>query len=132
MLPLKLQLHNFMSYGVSVEPLDFSELHLVVLSGQNGVGKSSLLEAITWAVWGKARVASDNDLIRLGEKEMEVTFDFEVEGHEYRIVRKRQKKSRGGTTVLEFQGKKKKEFASLTEPTIKETVSYTHLRAHET
>lgn len=121
MLPLRLTVHNFMSYGVSVDPLDFTELNLVVLSGENGVGKSSLLEAINWAVWGKARVASDNDLIRLGEKEMEVSFDFEAEGETYRIIRKRQRKSRGGSTILEFQGRSDNEFVSLTEPTIKET-----------
>ncbi|MDD4351474.1 MAG: SMC family ATPase [Candidatus Gracilibacteria bacterium] len=121
MLPLKLELKNFMSYGLKVQPVDFAELNLVVLSGENGVGKSSLLEAITWAVWGKARVASDNDLIRIGQIEMEVIFDFEVDEEKYRIIRKRQRKSRGGATILEFQGLKADEYISLTEPTIKDT-----------
>jgi len=98
MLPIKLQLHNFMSYGENVEPLDFRGLDLVCFSGYNGVGKSSLLEAITWALWGKARAKSDDDLIRLGSEEMWVDFEFELEGARYRAIRKRikKKKKKGG------------------------------------
>ncbi|NQV00151.1 MAG: SMC family ATPase, partial [Parcubacteria group bacterium] len=98
MLPVKLQLHNFMSYGEEVEPLDFRGVDLACISGNNGVGKSTLLEAITWVLWGKSRAKSDDDLIRLGIEEMWVDFEFELEGTNYRVVRKRtkKKKKKGG------------------------------------
>ncbi len=54
MIPLKLRLHNFMCYREE-QSLDFSGIHLACLTGDNGHGKSTLLDAITWALWGKAR-----------------------------------------------------------------------------
>ena len=54
MIPLKLTLHNFLCYR-DPAPLDFSGLHLACLSGNNGHGKTALLDAMTWALWG-ARV----------------------------------------------------------------------------
>ena len=50
-------------------PLDFSGMHLACLSGDNGNGKSALLDAMTWALWGEARASAD-ELIRLGTDEM--------------------------------------------------------------
>lgn len=87
-----------MSYGENVESLDFQGLDLACLSGDNGVGKSTLLESVTWALWGKSRAKSDDDLIRLGSEEMWVDFEFELEGSRYRVVRKRikRKKKKGG------------------------------------
>jgi len=46
MLPLKLSLRNFMCYR-DPDPLDFSGIHLACLAGDNGHGKSALLDAWT-------------------------------------------------------------------------------------
>ncbi|MBI3261375.1 AAA family ATPase, partial [Candidatus Berkelbacteria bacterium] len=127
MIPVKLTLHNFLSYADA--ELDFGPFDLAVLTGPNGVGKSSLLEAITWCVWEQAR-ASANELIRQGEQVMWTEFIFEHEGGVYRIVRRRVRKSRGGETTLEFQVRDKKQetrnqeletWQSLTEGTIRLT-----------
>ncbi|MBI3495627.1 AAA family ATPase [Candidatus Berkelbacteria bacterium] len=129
MIPVKLTLHNFLSYRDAT--LEFSGFDLAVLSGNNGVGKSSLLEAITWCVWEQARAASTDDLIHQGENAMWVEYVFEHEGVLYRIVRRRQKRARGGETTLEFQIKPGllpvntpgvlSEWRSLTEGTIRQT-----------
>src|SRR5687767_12247033 len=74
MVPLKLQLRNFMCYRGSNNSIDFSHIHLACLAGDNGHGKSALLDAMTWALWGKARARRDDDLITHGETEMEVHF----------------------------------------------------------
>ncbi len=37
-----------------------------------GHGKSAIVDAMTWALWGKTRAKSDDDLIHLGESEGEV------------------------------------------------------------
>ena len=63
MVPLKLTLKNFLCYRGDVPPLDFSGIHLACLSGQNGHGKSALLDAITWALWGKARARDDSTVL---------------------------------------------------------------------
>ena len=66
MIPLKLTLHNFMCYR-DPAPLDFSGMHLACLSGNNGHGKSAILDAMTWALWGKARSNQADELIHLGQ-----------------------------------------------------------------
>jgi len=106
MIPIKLAMRNFMPYRDNVPPLSFDGIHTACISGDNGNGKSALIDAMTWALWGKTRAKSDDDLIHQGQTEMEVEFDFAVGGQSYRIIRKHSKpKSRGrsGQTILEFQ-----------------------------
>ncbi len=127
MIPVKLQLHNFLSYK-EPQPLDFQSFNLAVLSGNNGVGKSSILEAMTWAIWGQTRAASDDELIHQGEHGMWVEFIFEHEGGLYRIVRKRELKKSAGQSFLELQTKTQKKlllddvgWQSIAEVTLKAT-----------
>jgi len=106
MIPFNLKLRNFMCYRDNVPPLSFEGIHTACLAGENGNGKSALIDAMTWALWGKARARSDDDLVHTTEKEMEVEFDFAVGGQPYRVIRKRAKPRRSsgaGQSVLEFQ-----------------------------
>ncbi len=102
MIPKKLSLTNFMCYRQAT--LDFAGIHVACLVGDNGAGKSALLDALTWAVWGKSRLGArrDDDLIRLGEDEMVVEFTFELGQHAYRVLRRR-KAGKRGSTLLDFQ-----------------------------
>ncbi len=88
MILQSISLHNFMSYADAY--LDLSLINVACLSGNNGAGKSALLDATTWAIWEKGRAPSD-ELIRLGQKEMWVELIFSHEGNTYRIRRSRQK-----------------------------------------
>src|SRR5579859_4321058 len=94
MLPVRLELRNFLAYRTP-GPLSFEGLTLACLSGRNGAGKSSLLDAMTWALWGRARAKTDDEMIHLGQEEMYVIFDFRQDEVLYRVVRKRSKKGRG-------------------------------------
>ncbi len=94
MLPVRLELSNFLAYSTRTV-ISFEGLNLACLSGPNGAGKSSLLDAITWAMWGRARADKDDDLIHLGQEEMYIIFDFRQDHTLYRVVRKRTKKGRG-------------------------------------
>ena len=96
MIPKKLTLKNFMSYGEEPVTLDFEGMNVVCLSGDNGNGKSALLDAMTWALWGKTRASGvgavqEDSLIRLGATDMEVRFEFQLNHDRYRVVRKRKK-----------------------------------------
>ncbi len=88
MIPTRITLKNFLSYR-GVESIDFQGLGLACLSGENGAGKSALLDALTWSVWGQSRAQRDIELISLGESETEVTFEFRMGVREYRIMRRR-------------------------------------------
>ncbi|MEI2688234.1 MAG: SMC family ATPase [Anaerolineae bacterium] len=121
MIPLKLTLHNFMCYR-DPAPLDFSGLHLACLSGNNGHGKSAILDAMTWALWGKARSNQADDLIHLGESDMKVDFEFGLESHRYRVIRSRERRGRAGKSDLQLQiWQDGGDWRALTEPTIRDT-----------
>jgi len=109
-----------MCYGEDIPPLDFSGLHVACLSGENGAGKSALLDAMTWALWGKSRAHRDDDLVHQGSVEMEVEFEFALGENRYRVIRKRDTR-RGGKSVLELQVWDNERFRPLTEPTIRQT-----------
>ena len=98
MIPLRLRISGFLSYRDPVE-IDFTTFDLACISGQNGAGKSSLLDAIIWSLFGQAR-KRDDSLVNLQSKAAEVTFTFEYESNVYRVQRAL---PRGKTTVLEFQ-----------------------------
>ena len=101
MIPTRLEMQNFLAYRAP-EPIAFEGIELACLTGQNGVGKSSILDAITWALWGKARAKRDDDLIHLGQKEAQVSLDFEQEGIRYRVVRRRALAGRGSRGTLDL------------------------------
>ena len=104
MIPLSLRLRNFMSYGEHVPPLDFTPISTACLTGDNGHGKSALLDAVTWALWGQTRARSVDEIVRLGQQECEVEFVFDLEGDRYRVLRKRSLRTRGGISALELHG----------------------------
>lgn len=93
MLPLCLRLKNFLSYR-EPPPLDLRGMQVVCLSGNNGQGKSALLDAITWALWGCARGYERPDLDSLvhhGQQEMWVEVEFALGGRVYKVHRQYQR-----------------------------------------
>ena len=128
MIPTRLQLRNFLSYGEAAPALDFEGLHVACLSGGNGQGKSALLDAMTWALWGEARKSSDlrkpdEELLRVGARAMEVDFAFRVGGAEYRVVRSYAQSASGKTSKpgLELQVRDGGEWRALTGSSVRET-----------
>ena len=104
MVPAQLTLRNFLCYRENCPPLDFTGVQVACLTGENGNGKSALLDAMTWALWGEARARSDDELIHLGRTEMEVEFEFYSGEQRYRVIRKRRKGTQRtpGSTTLEL------------------------------
>lgn len=119
MIPLRLELKNFLAYK-NPAPLDFTGLHVAVLTGENGAGKSSLLDALTWVLWGRARAKKDEELVHQGQSEMRVEFTFALGADIYRVTRaKRIGKGAGG--LLDLQAQVNGKWNSLTEATIPKT-----------
>lgn len=97
MRPLELVIKNFLAYREVVR-ISFEGIHVACLTGANGAGKSSLLDAITWAVWGKARASDKDQLLHSGQKEMSVTLTFEQDGRVYQVQRIYLKSGKTGKT----------------------------------
>jgi exonuclease SbcC len=116
MIPLRLKLSGFLSYRDPVE-VDFTTFQLACISGQNGAGKSSLLDAITWSLFGQAR-KRDETLVNTASEAAEVAFTFAYEQNVYRTQRIM---TRGKTTLLEFQIQEGERWRPLTEATSRAT-----------
>jgi DNA repair protein SbcC/Rad50 len=118
MIPLHIRISGFLSYHDPVE-LDFTHIDLACISGHNGAGKSSLLDAITWSLFGEARGKS-SDVINLRQdvKAAEVALTFQHEENTYRVQRTL---PRNKNTILEFQVRTQNGWKPLSEKTTRET-----------
>ena len=124
MIPLKLSVKNFLCYGDGLPTLDLEGIRLACLSGQNGHGKSALLDAITWALWGKARGRTQDDLIHFGETEMLVELEFLARGTRYRVARRHTRtlgSRHQGSSDFQLQVLDGSEMQPITGNTIRET-----------
>jgi DNA repair protein SbcC/Rad50 len=127
-VPLTLRLRNFLSYGSEEQVITFGTFPLICLSGKNGHGKSALLDAMTWAIWGQARKVSgtskpDEHLLHLGKTTMTVVFDFEFNTQQYRVRRDFSHVQGKSYSNLHFGiiDSIKKSVTSLTETTLRKT-----------
>ena len=106
MIPLRLDLQNFLCYREDLPTLDFTGIHLACLCGSNGHGKSALLDAITWCLWGKARGKTQDELISYGAEECRVQLEFTSRDAQYRVIRSHLRgggRRRQGATDLQMQ-----------------------------
>jgi DNA repair exonuclease SbcCD ATPase subunit len=92
MIPKRIVVENFLSFGSPETEIAFSDDEpLWVLGGPNGVGKSAVFDAMTYALYGEHRGgATDHaNLVRHGANGFRVTFEFEFNGVSYQITRNR-------------------------------------------
>lgn len=90
MRPTSLRLTNFLSYRDAEIPLD--AVHACTLTGDNGAGKSSLLDAITFALFGEGTRGGARQMdtyVTTGADECRVELTFDLHGQTYRILRHR-------------------------------------------
>lgn len=122
MVPRRLRLRNFMSYGDTFVEVDFTGWQLGCLSGNNGHGKSALLDAMTWVVWGQSRAKREDDVVRQGATDCEVELEFSLGDAIYRALRKRSlRRSMGGHTILEFSAWDGSQFRPLSADSVRST-----------
>ena len=102
MLTLKMiEIRNFLSVGNVVQTVQLNRAGMTLVLGENqdlggngnrnGVGKTSLLNAISYALYGKAlsSIKRNNLINRINGKNMSVSIEFTVGAHSYRIERGR-------------------------------------------
>ena len=88
MIPQRVKLSGFLSYKDEQE-VHFDGVQLWMLTGANGSGKSSIFDALTFALFGCHRGGSQNsgELINRGSASLAVEFDFLLDGARHRIKR---------------------------------------------
>lgn len=87
MRPIRLTMNGFLSYR-DQETIDFTIFDVACITGENGAGKSSILDGMTFALFGKARVNSGDSLINIASETAEVNFEFLLNETHYRVIRK--------------------------------------------
>src|SRR5262249_26087047 len=106
MRPQKLILKNFMPFRTTDGEgmlVDFSSVDLFAITGPMASGKSSLIDAIVWCLYGRtARYGADSKgVISVGESICEVAFDFTIGPQVFRAVRRTGKTSESGLSEFE-------------------------------
>ncbi|GAA3998672.1 exonuclease SbcCD subunit SbcC [Deinococcus rubellus] len=94
MKPLHLSVQGFMPFREHTE-VDFTDLQLFAIQGATGSGKSSLLDAITYALYGETDRLGQTGLdalISTGEKAFSVSLTFESGQQTYRVTRTKGRK----------------------------------------
>jgi len=84
----RLRLKNFKSYASEIINFDKG---ITVIVGENGAGKSSIFEAISFALFKQHTAGKIGDLVRNNTENMSVELDFVSRGKEYRIIRDKTK-----------------------------------------
>lgn len=117
----KLVFRNFMSYGDIDNVVEFNP-GLIYLSAPNGYGKSSIVEALTYALYGKSyRGGNQGDLKNTENKnaDMVVTLDFDVDTgtgkQEYHIERRMKAKSLKTSFTIWIDGQEQLKRAGMTQ-----------------
>jgi exonuclease SbcC len=88
MRPLRLELEGFTSFAERTE-LDFAALDLFAITGPTGAGKSSLIDAIVFALYGWVpRVGKEyRQLISHGAERLAAQLEFQVGTDRFRVSR---------------------------------------------
>lgn len=103
------ELGNFISHFET--RLDFEE-GVTVFVGHNGAGKSSVIDAITFALFGEHTRKSNKSLIRRGTSQAYSRVNFTLNGKQYQAERKIDSKGALGAQLFEIRDGKTLPIAS--------------------
>ena len=101
MILINLKLENFKKYSSFEIGFDSG---LIGIIGKNGSGKSTIFEAILFALYGELRNKGDKEVVRNANASVKdavtVELDFEIDTNEYKVIREFRGKSLSANAKL--------------------------------
>ena len=116
MIPLSLSLRNFLSYGEEVPPLDFTQFpRRLPHRRPTATASPPCSTGLPTPCGAKpAKSRSDEELCRIGAREMRVDFDFALGEKHFRVIRSWRRTKRG-VPALDLQVESDGVFRTLSE-----------------
>jgi len=108
---ISLTMRNFLSYGNSDTTILFNKKGSTLIVGENGVGKSTIINALSFCLYGKPicnDISLDNLVNNINKKDLFVSVIFENNGIYYKVDRAR--KSKHGAWAKIYQNKQEPVF----------------------
>lgn len=105
MRPIRLEIEGFTSFRQRVD-IDFSTFDLFAITGPTGAGKTSIIDALTYVLYGcTARLGakSGRDLISQGAQRMRVLLEFSSGRSLYRVARETKATGKNIVTNIRFE-----------------------------
>ena len=104
MRPLRIAIEGLRSFRAEVE-IDFGDRNQIAVIGDTGAGKSSILEAMTYALYGRTSLGSRSkpELMNDASDEMRVVLRFRVSGEEWEVARVDRRAGAGGLRPAKAQ-----------------------------
>jgi exonuclease SbcC len=106
--PHRLELQGFTAYR-DRQAIDFTSLDLFVITGPTGAGKTSLLDAMSLALYGRVpRMGGQGlgQLVSHGQAEARVLLEFGVSGSVYRVARRLPRNGAQSATFERLDGER--------------------------
>jgi exonuclease SbcC len=87
--PIRLKIEGLRSFRACSPPIDFTGRDYIAVIGDTGAGKSSILEAITFALYGRTTFSGQGhqELMNASSNALRVVFAFDVRGDHWEVIR---------------------------------------------
>ena len=103
MRPVRMKIKGFSAFR-DEQDISFEDMDVFAVWGPTGAGKSSLLDALTYALYGKIPRFGERGAVQFvsqGQPRMTVHLEFDVGGRRYRVTRSHKGDGKGGKGLLE-------------------------------
>jgi len=105
MNPISITIKNYKSYGDNETEVEFENNTIKLIVGNSGSGKTAIIDAILWNLYGKSLCNIDEVVNRNTKKNCKVDFTFKIGSDVFSIIRYR-KHDEYGNKLLIFKNNK--------------------------
>ena len=95
------EIFNFLSHKKNEIPFDNG---VTVFIGENGAGKSSVIDAITFSLFGKTTRGTQETLFKDGESQAYTKTKFHINGKDFQVLKQIQKNGSGKHEIFDESG----------------------------